>query len=192
MRSPLSVAAPMLAALLLAATSVPAFAQRPPVEREGFWISFGFGGGWADDDAFEDGEAGSVGFVRLGGSPSRNLVIGGEIIGWANDDDPTALADTEVSRGNLQFVALYYPGGESGLFLKGGAGAAVRTVETDFGDDTTLTRDSGGVGLDAGIGWDIRLARNFFLTPTLDVLYQFLENDDSAAAILFTVGATWH
>ncbi len=46
-------------------------------------------------------------------------------------------------------------------------------------------------GFGAGLGFDIQLARNFFLTPALDFVYTGTEGD-GASLLLFTVGATWH
>ncbi|MFO7588650.1 MAG: autotransporter domain-containing protein [Gemmatimonadota bacterium] len=179
----------LLATLLLAPAS--AVAQRVAV-HEGYWISFGLGGGWADDEFFDGGQPGFGSWLRMGGSPSQRLLLGGEVIGWLGSDDGT---NTDVFRGQLQLVGLYYPSTSGGLFLKGGAGFASRSVDTSIlidDEDFTLTRDSEGVGLNTGIGWDLQVARNFFLTPNVDLLYQFLGEGQSGAVVLITVGATWH
>mgnify|MGYP003703045811 CR=1 FL=1 len=55
----------------------------------------------------------------------------------------------------------------------------------------TLVGQQGGIGLGAGLGYDIQLARNFFLTPALDFVYTGTVGD-GASLLLFTVGATWH
>ena len=176
------------ALLLLAAT--PAQAQRSAV-HEGYWISFGFGGGTAfGDDAFDgDSKFGGAGFLRMGGSPSQQLLIGGEIIGWGTEQD-----NVRIGRGALMFTAMYYPSPKGGFYLKGGAGFAGRSAEWDIrvGDLTaTVKEDQGGIGLGAGLGMDIQLGRNFFLTPALDFVYTGTEGD-GASLLLFTVGATWH
>ena len=177
------------AALLLLAAA-PASAQRTAV-HQGYWISFGAGAGSAfGDDAFGgDSKFGGAGFLRMGGSPSQQLLIGGEMIGWGTDKD-----DVKIGRGALMFTALYYPSPKGGFYLKGGAGFAGRTAEWTVqvdGFEATIKDDQAGIGLGAGLGYDIQLGRNFFLTPALDFVYTGTEGD-GASLLLFTVGATWH
>ena len=92
------------------------------------------------------------------------------------------------------FTAMYYPSLKGGFYLKGSAGFAGRssewTVPVD-GHTATIREDQGGIGLGAGLGYDIQLARNFFLTPALDFVYTGTEGN-GASLLLFTVGATWH
>ncbi len=177
------------AALLLLAAA-PASAQRTAV-HQGYWISFGFGAGSAfGDDAFDgDSKFGGAGFLRMGGSPSQQLLIGGEMIGWGTDQD-----DVQIGRGALMFTALYYPSPKGGFYLKGGAGFAGRsaewTVQVD-GFEATIKDDQAGIGLGVGLGYDIQLGGNFFLSPALDFVYTGTEGD-GASLLLFTVGATWH
>ncbi len=177
-----------MAALVLVAS--PAEAQRTAV-HDGYWIGFGFGGGSAfGDDAFDgDSKFGGAAFLRMGGSPSQQLLLGGELIGWGTDQD-----NVMIARGAMMFTALYYPSPSGGLYLKGGAGFAGRTAEWELQIDNltaTVTDEQGGIGLGAGLGYDIQLGRNFFLTPALDFVYTGTEGD-GASLLLFTVGATWH
>ncbi len=178
------------AALLLFAAA-PASAQRSAV-HQGYWISFGFGAGSAfGDDAFDgDSKFGGAGFLRMGGSPSQQLLIGGKMIGWGTDQD-----DVKIGRGAIMFTALYYPSPKGGFYLKGGAGFAGRSAERTIivgGSEATIKEDDqAGIGLGAGLGYDIQLARNFFLTPALDFVYTGTEGN-GASLLLFTVGATWH
>lgn len=177
-------------AVLLLLAAAPANAQRT-ANHEGYWISFGFGAGTAfGDDAFGgDSKFGGAGFLRMGGSPSQQLLIGGELIGWGTNQD-----DIQIGRGALMFTALYYPSARGGFYVKGGAGFAGRSAEWTVmvGDlPATIRDDQGGIGLGAGLGYDIQVARNFFLTPALDFVYTGTEGD-GASLLLFTVGATWH
>jgi len=142
------------AALLLFAAA-PASAQRTAV-HQGYWISFGFGAGSAfGDDAFDgDSKFGGAGFLRMGGSPSQQLLIGGEMIGWGTEQD-----DVQIGRGALMFTALYYPSPKGGFYLKGGAGFAGRSAERTIivaGSEATIKEDDqAGIGLGAGLGYDI-------------------------------------
>src|SRR5256885_12765125 len=74
---------------LLAAFSCAASAARAqyPQRRDGFWIGFGLGYGSAnikcDQCVDSSGVGGVTGFVKLGGTPSRNVLIGGGVKGWA-------------------------------------------------------------------------------------------------------------
>ena len=111
------------------------------------------------------------------------------MIGWGTDVD-----NVKIGRGALMFTAMYYPSPRGGLYLKGSAGFAGRSAETSVnieGVEFTATTDDGGIGLGAGLGYDIQLARNFFLTPALDFVYTGTEGD-GASLLLFTIGATWH
>jgi hypothetical protein len=181
----------MCATAAMMLTAAPAVAQRTAV-HQGFWISFGFGGGLAFGDAAFDGDSkfGGAGFLRLGGSLSQQWLIGGEMIGWGTDQN-----NVQVGRGAAMFTAIYYPSQTGGFYLKGGAGFAGRTAETTVflagGVEARVTDDTGGVGIGAGLGYDIQLARNFFITPALDFVYTGTEGD-GASLLLFTVGATWH
>jgi hypothetical protein len=168
----------------------PLAAQRAAV-HDGFWISVGLGGGLAfgDEEYESDSKSGYAFQLRLGGTPSQQLLLGGELIGWGAEE-----ASTTVWRGAAMFTALYYPSRRGGLYLKGSAGFAGRSVDREIpiGDDSaTLTQETGGIGLGAGIGYDIQLGRNFFLTPAVDFVYSGTEGD-GATLLLFTVGATWH
>lgn len=179
-----------LAAFFLMIAAPPALGQRT-AEHSGFWISFGFGGGLAlGDRLFEDdSKAGGAGFLRMGGSPSQQLIIGGELIGWGTEQD-----NQTVGRGAMMFTALYYPSQAGGLYLKGGAGFAGRSFEREVPSaegPATIRDETGGIGLGAGLGYDIQLGRNFFLTPALDYVFTGTEGD-AASLLLFTVGATWH
>src|SRR2546426_2560131 len=73
---------------LLAAFSCAASAARAqyPQRRDGFWIGFGLGYGSAnlkcDQCVDSSGVGGVTGFVKLGGTPSRNVLIGGGVNVW--------------------------------------------------------------------------------------------------------------
>jgi hypothetical protein len=186
------------AALTLALVAVPAVgraqeeAARPPVQHQGFWIGFGLGGGTNFADYADGSRAGLGGYLRLGGTVSRKLLLGGEIIGWGRDRDGTTFSESGITA-----VALFFPAGP-GLFLKGGAGFAGWSASASAGSSTT-TQTAGGFAATLGAGYDLQIGGNLFLTPNVDFLYHTMESEGSAfadissgAVLLFTLGLTWH
>src|SRR2546425_11022474 len=69
-------------------TVAPAARAQYPQRREGFWIGFGLGYGSANidcDNCASGARTGGVtAFLKLGGTPSRNVLIGGAINGWSH------------------------------------------------------------------------------------------------------------
>lgn len=173
------------AAALALAVASPAEAQRE-VRHRGFWIGFGAGGGWNTSDGL-DGETlgGGAVYLRLGGTPSERLLVGGEVNGWLRDQDGAV-----VSRGNVTLTLMFYPSRNGGLFVKGGAGVAQVAVSQRIQNVTTTITDE-GVGTTLGAGFDIRLGRNFYVTPNVDFLFQSI-NDANNTLTLFSLGVTWH
>src|SRR2546430_16260582 len=82
--------------VLLALFSCAAAAARAqyPQRRDGFWIGFGLGYGSANircDNCVDSSSVGGItGFVKLGGAPSRKLLLGGGVQrrGGAQAGDP--------------------------------------------------------------------------------------------------------
>jgi hypothetical protein len=140
-----------------------------PQRRDGFWIGFGLGYGSADitcDNCDPGPRTGGVtGFVKLGGAPSRDLLIGASINGWSRD----AGGGTE-SLGNVTASLFYYPVTASGFFVTGGLGFSGYTL------DTSPSVDGTGWGWSAGVGYDVRVGRNVSLTPVVNFLYGQLED----------------
>ena len=143
-----------------------------------FWISGGLGGGWEDaNDAFGNRGRGGAGYLRLGGTPHPQALVGVELLGWGDGG-----AFSDVSRANVTVMTMVYPSFNGGWFLKGGFGAA--GYERGF-------EDYGGIGLSLGSGFDFRIGGNFYLTPNVDYMVQLFENSTNGS-LLFTLGATVH
>ena len=134
-----------------------ASAQRPQT-REGFWIAFGFGYGSAkpscDLCGSLDSRGGATGFLKLGGTLTKQVLLGGEINAWTKSEN--GVTD---QLGNVSAALYYYPAVASGFFLKGGVGFSSFRETDGFTDDGT------GFGLLGGVGYDIRVGRNVSLTP---------------------------
>ena len=174
-------------ALLAAATGLHAQGDR----YRGYWGSLGLGGGMRVI-VFEGATeltGGGAGTVRMGGKLSDRVLLGGEVGGWGWEEDGILLV-----RGNWTATGVFFPSSGLGLLLKGGiGGATVRAVETR----TTGTPRSVvklGVGASVGIAYDIPFGPSASLTPGIDFLYQWVDDQDvqKAGLLLFTIGVTWH
>jgi hypothetical protein len=134
--------------------------------RYGFWGALGVGAGGEAYD-LRDG----VGYsgdlyrptisVRLGGTPSQYLRLGGEIQGWIDDQ-----GDRTESLTSILFIGQFYPSPVTGLYLKGGLGLG--RSEVDFDDGFGLG-DTGFAGL-VGAGWEVRVGHRLYLNPAIDLL----------------------
>ena len=170
----------VLALSLLALLAVPAAAQGNPQTRQGFWLSFGFGAGSLGCEDCDDRTTGVNFNLRMGGTLSQRLLIGGEVNGWTKNENDVTLTVTNVGP-----VVLFYPSAEGGFFLKGGLGLA--TIELDFG---SLNVEDEGIGLTLGLGYDARVGRNFALTPYFDILASNYDGGN-LNQVAFGLAFTW-
>lgn len=168
----------LLLAAVLSAASAPAWAQG----HQGFWIGFGLGGGATGGS---NSKGGGAAYLRLGGTPSHQLLVGGEALGWGRTDNGVT-----VTQGNATADILFYPSPTRGFFLKTGLGFATATASTT-GGNVTVTATDNGLGMTLGAGFDVRLGRNIYLTPNFDALIQVI-NSTTETLYLFTIGLTWH
>ena len=153
-------------------------AQEEPLRR-GFWLSFGFGGGFAIADEAVDGTSLAY-YLRLGGTPSEKFTIGGEMLFLMEADAFREYPDEGPhGRAAMTLTGLYFPVSQKGWFLKGGLGYGIMDAE------------SLGFAVDGGAGIDLRVGGNFSITPTLDV-FLIANEDQTVAHLLLTIGATWH
>src|SRR6266567_3158501 len=78
-----------------------------PQRREGFWIGFGLGYGSANVTCDTCGSGprtgGVTAFLKLGGTPSRNLLIGGAINAWSHQS-----GGATETMGNVTASLYYY------------------------------------------------------------------------------------
>ncbi len=147
-------------------------------KHQGFWLSAGAGGGWEDfDGSFGNLGRGGAFYLRMGGTPNPQVLFGGEVLGWFDGSDPDNL-----ERWNVTGTVLAYPSRAGGWFLKTGVGFAEHNV---FGAERS------GLGATFGTGFDVRLGRNFYVTPNVDYLVQFFDNS-TVGTLLITFGVTWH
>lgn len=172
------------------------FAQRPQT-REGFNVSFGFGGGSAGIDCRgcrTSRQNGTVSYLNVGRTINRRLTLGGEVNGFArssqNEDDRI---------GSLMAVAHFYPAPAMGFFFIGGGGMTSMSLDNRV-DLVKVT--STGLGAEIGAGYDVRLGRNFSLTPYAAFVQGFngiaklngVSNYEKVTPnyVQFGLGFTWH
>lgn len=147
--------------LLLGSAAAPLAAQRSHT-RERFWISFGWGYGsaaYSCDSCTATGRAGALsGYLRMGGTVSPRVLLGGESNGWLRNDS----AGGQVLRGSTTLSLFFYPAPERGHFLKAGIGFA------SFATSQSPDFAGFGFGFVVGAGTDIRVARNMSITPAIN------------------------
>ena len=181
----------VLAALLVVLSVGSAFAGKYPHAHNGFFIGFNLGAGTADinvDDVDTDREWGGAANFRAGGAIKDNLLLGGEITGWAKEEDGNTL-----SLSTFLFDVTYYPGNE-GFFLRGGVGFGTSSFEADAGDGFTLSKDETGFAMAAAAGYEWRLTNKFALGPQVEFNYLNIGGDlvDTANFFDATLGFNWY
>ena len=144
----------------LALTSGLAHAQT----REGFY--FGAGAGWGsakatceDCNDLDNGRLSSLtAHLRVGKTISSRLAVGAELNGWFKHDD---LFDTDLRLYDATLGFSIYPS-DAGLFVKAGVGIGrMEITGGDLGEKVSGT----GLGLMAGVGYDIPIGSTTALTP---------------------------
>jgi outer membrane protein with beta-barrel domain len=170
-----------LLAMLLATTATAQQAQT----RHGFWFGGGLGYGsmgLSCTGCSDVGREGSVsGFAALGGTLRQNILLGVEMNGWTKSQG----AGT-VTMGNLSGAAYWYPMPTQGLFVKAGAGYSNLRA-----DDGVSSASDGGLGILAGVGYDIRAGRKLSITPVAN-WYRGSFNGGSADVLQFGLGVFAH
>ena len=161
--------------LLLALALYPpaaAVAQRPQT-RQGFWISGGPAFGSLDlacSGCETERESGLTLLLAMGGTAGAGLLLGAEFEGWGKE-----IEGVDLTVGHLSGVVYWYPRPASGLFVKGGVGLAVYSVDAGpLGDE-----EESGLGLHGGLGYDLRVGRNLSLTPSAGVFWGNFDGGDA-------------
>jgi len=178
--------------------------QRP--HRAGLWIETGGGVGYvriaSSGSTTVTSAPGSVSYLRFGALLSDKVLLGVENFGFVDDmlgffrGDTSSVAETW----SLSVVVLWYPWRSSGLFAKGGVGAAQGTFTvTPPGGGSPVTAKGTGVGLTFGLGYDRKISRKLAITGCVcadiaaigDVVLPTTRIDDMIASIYhITIGLT--
>lgn len=184
---------------LLALAPTLAAAQGNPQTRKGFGISFGLGGGTVGTSCSgctSERAGGIVVYLRIGGHVNQNLFLAGEANAWVNGDE-----NIDESLAFSTFVAHWYPNTDGGLYLRAGIG--ISEYENIVGTPTgTTTFNAMTPAWTFGVGNDIRVGKNFSLTPFANA-YGTAEatmmnngattgSKFSNTVLQFGLGFTWH
>jgi hypothetical protein len=159
-----------LATVVLFCTAAESSAQSGV--RRGFWIEAARGTGTVRNTCGGCDELivgyGSADFLRVGGSLSDRFLLGVEIFAMNTSDLVLAPGATpvEAENGSVIPIAIWYVG-QSGFFLKGGAGLARGTFSVRTEDAGTVTTERTGSALTYGLGFDIGIARWFAITANV-------------------------
>ena len=154
----------------------------PASERHGFWLNAGVAAGgenyrfdspgtWQPNDQVEPAL-----WLALGGTVNPYLRLGGELNGWVyehNDPSGTGYRVTDYLVGAL-LTGQVYPVRTLGFFLKGGIGIT-RSGESISGGGYGVGET--GFGYLGGLGYEVRLGRNIFLTPAANIMFHRSSGD---------------
>jgi hypothetical protein len=176
-------------------------------ERQGFWIGGGGGYGSADvscDECEDDRrESSGAAYLKAGWTLTPRLLVGGEFNIWRKEvKDLEPNVDATLNIYNASATVTLYPQASSGLFIKGGLGASFLDTEFALGRTSILADLGRGLGLIAGVGYDIPLGGRVSLTPALNFWFgqigdleverETFVRDWKQNVIDITVGLTFH
>jgi hypothetical protein len=143
-------------------------------DRDGLWGGIGAGWGSATvtsdetGDADNDRESSGVLYINVGGTLNEHLLLGVEFDMWSKTVPLETNLDGKLKMYNLDATLTVYPSARAGFFLKGGVGLSLLNLEL-VGPASSLKLDMGnGLGLIAGMGYDIPLGGSVSLTPGLN------------------------
>ena len=158
----------VLAPALTAQEPPPGLVEVKESGRQGLWFGVGLGAGRESND-FSGGAGYSSAFyrptlsVRVGGTVSSHLRLGGEFLSWINEQ-----GDATESLNSLLLVAQLYPLAFTGLYLKGGLGLGRNAV--NFYDGFNIG-ESGFAAL-VGAGYELQVGHRVYLNPVVDLVGQ--------------------
>ena len=178
-----------LAAVLAVVPISNAMAQRrrglldvsPASSRHGFWLNLSLAAGgenyrfdvpgtWQPDDQIEPSF-----WIAAGGTVNPYLRLGGELNSWIyyHNDPATGYRITDYLVGGL-LTGQVVPARRLGFFLKGGIGIS-RSGESISGGGYGIHED--GFAYLGGVGYEVRLGRNIFLTPAANIMFHRSSGD---------------
>jgi hypothetical protein len=148
-------------------------AQRPMrPHRAGLWGELGFGAGHlrvacANCTSVVPAD-GPTSYLRIGGTVSDHVLIGFEAFSQLDKAFHFSLdaSSTTAETATAAIIIMWYPG-RTGLFFKGGVGAAGGQYTIPRNGAPADTSSGAGMGLTFGAGWDWSISRKFALTANV-------------------------
>jgi hypothetical protein len=159
--------------------------------RSGLWIAYGLAAGHAridcggcdleENDALRGG-TGHSGYFAVGGTPRRNLLVGGEINFWVLRSSSTYRnelwgsdfgLEREALLGTASVAVQLYPASSSRLFVRAGGGMGVVSATTDVQMPlgwVEWEEVAGGLSVHAGVGYDLVVHGSIALVPFAGVV----------------------
>ena len=151
--------------------------------RHGFWANLGVAGGSLGCQNCDTRENGLSGAFAVGGALSQKVMLGVSSNAWTKSENGASL-----NVGAVTAMVRFYPSSKGNFFLVGGLGmGSISTKLTGFGRET----ETGGAAM-LGLGYDLRLARNFSLTPFWNVVGVTTDNNNDANFGQLGLGFTIH
>ena len=116
-----------VAVLLAIVTSASTLNAQNSHSRQGFWLNLGLGAGSLGcNDCGDERETGASGGLALGGTLSRQWLLGAFSNGWTKSQDGVT-----ITAGTLVVGARFYPSVDGGFFLLGGLGVGRLDIKID-------------------------------------------------------------
>lgn len=167
--------------------------------RNGFWLEGALG--WGEEkykfgnDAYNEGLGKPTFGLRLGGTVSPHFRLGAEWNIWVNGyqdvDEEGYPVDVNETLNAIMAIGRVYPSKSLGLFFKGGAGLGITHAGVEYGNSTSES----GFATTLGLGWEVKLGRDIFLTPAVDWYQHSFEKRDDATLyerlLNFSIAVTW-
>lgn len=175
----------LVMSLVLAAALVAVPQNAHAQARDGFFIGLGIGGGSFGCSGCVDRQSGVSGHLKLGTTLNQQLLLGVESTAWTKEE-----SGARMTHANLSAIAQFYPAPASGFFLKGGIGVSTLEASASGGGFSFSARET-GLGLTAGLGYDVRVGNAFSVSPYGTFGWGNFEGG-SANTFQLGLGVTWH
>ncbi|HTG84177.1 MAG TPA: hypothetical protein VL853_05180, partial [Gemmatimonadales bacterium] len=77
--------------------------------------------------------------------------------------------------GSIMIIGQLYPVARGGFFLKGGAGWTRDDLRLYYSPPTPIQAERNGWGFVAGMGYDVRIAKDVSITPSVDFVDHYYD-----------------
>ncbi len=127
---------------------------------------------------------GGSGYLRAGGHLNTRVRLGGELYFWQG-----AIGGSEVYVRVAQGIVLWHPWQSGGFFAQAGLGLSRLRNVFDL-EGATVRASETGISVMLGLGYEVRIAGRFHLTPSLSSVVVPTATIDTPSGALDNVVAT--